>query len=269
MKNIFSYIPSGFKINQRNNWKELWLPGLCIALFHFAGCKKEVNVDVLENNRMIEIITKTLKKNSNAIDVGCYKGEILESMLTAAPGGIHYAFEPIPKLYEDLLIQFKNRPARIEKIALGEKSGEEEFMHVLSNEPYSGFKQRKYERPDETIEKIRVRVEPMDARIPADLPISLIKIDVEGAELLVLKGGYETIKRNKPVIIFEHGLGASEFYGTGPEEVYSYLHDEMGLALNTLQNYLDEKEPLSREGFLDMYYKKKSYNYIAYPIKKE
>ncbi len=36
-----------------------------------------------------------------------------------------------------------------------------------------------------------------------DTKVSLIKIDVEGAEYLVLEGAYETIKQHKPFIIIE------------------------------------------------------------------
>lgn len=35
-------------------------------------------------------------------------------------------------------------------------------------------------------------------------PISVIKIDVQGAELNVLKGSLQTIKRDRPMVIFEH-----------------------------------------------------------------
>ena len=36
------------------------------------------------------------------------------------------------------------------------------------------------------------------------LPISVIKIDVQGAELSVIKGALSLIKKNKPIIVFEH-----------------------------------------------------------------
>jgi hypothetical protein len=53
----------------------------------------------------------------------------------------------------------------------------------------------------------------------------MIKIDVEGAELLLIRGARETIAKNKPVIVFEHGLGGADSYGHTPEQVFDLLID--------------------------------------------
>jgi hypothetical protein len=43
--------------------------------------------------------------------------------------------------------------------------------------------------------------------------VDLIKIDVQGTEIDVVKGGVETIKRNKPIMIVEQkGLDRSRFH---------------------------------------------------------
>ena len=47
----------------------------------------------------LKILGKILKPASNCVDIGCHKGEILESMLKFSPEGRHYAFEPIPYLF--------------------------------------------------------------------------------------------------------------------------------------------------------------------------
>lgn len=48
--------------------------------------------------------------------------------------------------------------------------------------------------------------------------ISLIKVDVEGAELLMLKGAVETIKNNRPAIYLEHHWDLCE-----KEELYAFI----------------------------------------------
>ena len=61
----------------------------------------------LEYDRLTKKILKEhLQKDSNCIDIGCHKGEILEMMLKYSPDGTHYAFEPIPDLYEELLTNY-------------------------------------------------------------------------------------------------------------------------------------------------------------------
>lgn len=57
----------------------------------------------LEYDRLTkEIIKKTIQKNSVCIDVGAHKGEILDLFLKYAPNAKHFAFEPIPYLFENL-----------------------------------------------------------------------------------------------------------------------------------------------------------------------
>src|SRR5690606_23667035 len=108
----------------------------------------------------------------------------------------------------------------------------------------SGLIKRRYDRPNEEDCNITVKTDLLDRIIPVDMPIDLIKIDVEGGELLVLEGAKETIKRSKPVIIFEHGLGASDYYGAPPEQVFRLL-DGCGLKINTMERWLCGEQALS------------------------
>ena len=59
--------------------------------------------------------------------------------------------------------------------------------------------------------------------IPHDMKIDLIKIDVEGAEGAVIEGAIETIKRNQPYIILEHGGKSSSAFGYSSSEIYDLL----------------------------------------------
>ena len=58
----------------------------------------------LKYDRLTKIILKReLKPNSNCIDIGCHKGEILEMMLRYSENGSHFCFEPLPYLYKKLV----------------------------------------------------------------------------------------------------------------------------------------------------------------------
>jgi FkbM family methyltransferase len=218
----------------------------------------------LEYDRLTEKIFKTvLRPDSNAIDIGCHKGEILDLFFKYAPKGSHYAFEPLPSFFNALLEKYRNKNVALYNFALSNKSGETEFTFVKNNPAYSGFIERDYDNKPVEIEKIKVEMAVLDSIIPRNVQIDLIKIDVEGAELQVLEGAMNTIKRCLPVIVFEHGLGASDYYATTPQDVYQLLHDTCGMNLYTLKNFTGKKVPLSLQEFKDKFFTKKEYYFVA------
>jgi len=212
-----------------------------------------------------KIVKQCLKDDSNCIDIGCYKGEILDLFLSHSPYGMHWAFEPIPSLYSQLVRKYKNnRNCSILNYALNDQAGIATFNYVVTNPSYSGLLKRDYDRPFEKDEHIQVKTELLDNLILENIPIHLIKIDVEGAELLVLNGARKLITRNLPIVIFEHGLGASNHYGTISEKVYNYFSD-LSLNVSTMGRFLNKLEPLTLEEFRNHYNNKIDYYFLAYP----
>lgn len=208
---------------------------------------------------------QVLTKNSNCIDIGCHKGEIMDKIIQLSPNGQHFGFEPLPDLFENLQQKYiQQDKVKILPYALSTEKGTSEFVYVKSNPAYSGIRQRKFDRPNEELEKIQVGKERLDALVPEDLPIQLIKIDVEGGEYDVLKGAEKLIKHWKPHIIFEHGLGAADCYGTKPEMIFDLLL-EFGLKISNLDQYLLQKPSLSKSEFSEQFYNGTHYYFIAHP----
>ncbi|MDJ0616372.1 MAG: FkbM family methyltransferase [Calothrix sp. MO_192.B10] len=211
------------------------------------------------------ILKRALHDDSICVDIGCHRGDILSLMLKYSPKGKFLAFEPLPIFYEYLLNNFHVPNVKIYDIALSDKKGITSFNYVVNNPAYSGLQKRQYINLDEKVVTIDVKTDTIDDIISNDEKISLIKIDVEGAELQVLKGGQHTIKRNQPIIIFEHGLGGSDFYGTQPEDIYDLLCLECGLKISLLDSWLNDYKSLSREEFTEQFYKGLNYYFIAHP----
>lgn len=228
-----------------------------------------LNIDLTRNmkydRQTSRVIKKVLRPGSGTIDVGCHKGEMLSAFLQLAPRGNHFAFEPIPDFYTALKKNFDNTHCHIFPYALAEKSGTTTFNYVKNAPAYSGLKQRKYAIEKPEIEELQVEIKTLDEIIPANEKIDLIKIDVEGAELGVIKGGIQTLLRNKPVVIFECGLGASDFYGTQPQDVYDILTQTAQLKLSTMAGWLAHQTPFTREEFCRVYESGKDYYFMAYP----
>lgn len=212
-----------------------------------------------------KVIRAVCSPGSHCIDVGCHKGEILELMRTAAPEGNHWGFEPIPDLYAALQEKYSGTNCNISQIALSNVAGEAQFNYVTSNPSYSGLLRRRYDRPHEEDTSIRVKTARMDEVLPGNYPAALIKIDVEGAEMLVLQGARETLSRCKPVVIFEHGIGASDVYGTKPEDVFRFF-SSLGFGIFLLEDFLAKRQPFNEEAFKDQYYRKKNFYFVAAPV---
>ncbi len=211
-----------------------------------------------------KVIERVCKRGSNCIDIGAHKGEVLDQIINAAPEGNHFAFEPIPFLFQNLKKKYAgNAKIIVKDIALSNNTGTASFNLVVSNPSYSGLVKRKYDRPNEKDESINVTTELLDNVLDEKFLVDLIKIDVEGGELLVLEGAKKTIARCQPTIIFEHGLGASDCYGTKPEQVFNLLTD-CGLKVSLMKKWLQNEPPFSLKEFTETYYSSKDYYFIAY-----
>ena len=215
-----------------------------------------------------EIMKRVLKDNSNCIDVGCHEGSILKEILFLAPKGNHFAFEPIPKMYKGLLESFGNfKNVHIHDLALSDIEGETSFQYVVNHPAYSGLRNRKYPQLEEKIQEIVVKINLLDNIIPDDNPIHFMKVDVEGAEYLVFKGAVKILSRYKPVIVFEHGLGAADYYGTDSDDIYELLVLQCGLRLFLMADWLkdSQKAPLTQQAFCEQFRKGKNYYFMACP----
>lgn len=225
---------------------------------------KKIPIDFTKNQKYDsltkKIMTIVLEEESTFVDVGCHKGEVLIEAIKAAPKGIHYGFEPIPQMAEDLELKFGQNNI-IKRVGLGSKRGTSTFNYVKSNPAYSGIKKRLYPKEEE-IEEITINIDTLDNQLYDAKRVDLIKIDVEGGELNVLKGATKTIEKYTPVIVFEHGLGASEFYEATPEKMWEFF-TSVGYCINTLKGFVEKSSVLSEKKFIELYTTNKEYYFVA------
>jgi len=177
-----------------------------------------------DEHAMRVALATALRDDSNAIDVGANQGDTLEMILAVAPNGRHIAYEPIPGLAQQLATSYPQVDVR--NAACSDEAGSAAFTHVLNAPAMSGLRQRA-DLPAHAaqVEQITVQLDKLDDALPEDYVPSLVKIDVEGAELLVLRGAAETLARHRPFVIFEHGIGGADLYGSKPGEVFDLLAD--------------------------------------------
>lgn len=214
-----------------------------------------------------EIIKRVVVRDSVCVDVGCHCGTILRLMKRHAPRGRFFAFEPIPQLHAGLVRQFADANTRIYDLALTDRRGQSSFSHVVSNPGYSGLRQRLYDRPDERIVPLRVQTDRLDAVLQrAGSPkVDFIKIDVEGADHLVLEGATECIRRDRPVIVFEFGERSNGCYGASAAGVFDFVTQTLSLRLSELSGFLLGGPPLSEVQFREHYRLGSEYYFVAHP----
>jgi FkbM family methyltransferase len=219
--------------------------------------------NLLYDVRTVAIMKRVLKPASNVVDVGTHNAEVLRYALGLCPHGRHYAFEPLPEYASKLRASLPECVTLCE-VALSDSPGKFTFFQNFTDSSRSGLKRTRYDEKHQ-VEQIQVRTSRMDDILPADYRVDLIKIDVEGAEFLVLKGAMATLRRWHPLVILEHGLGAAdEAYGCKPED----LHDLMiglGYGFFTLLGFLKQAGCLSSAKFASAFRSGREYYWVAVP----
>lgn len=212
---------------------------------------------------LMQVMRRVLTPTSNCIDVGAYRGGVLQEIIRLAPRGTHFAFEPVPAQCAYLQQSFP--AARVQQLAISDIVEETTFHHVTSRPTYSGLRQVQYPSEQEQVDLIRVQTQTLDNIIPSDVPIHFIKIDVEGAEFHVVNGGTATIARSKPVIVFEHGLTSPYFYEKTSFDLYDLLTEACGLRVSLMAHWLMDGPPLSRAAFSDEVSGARNFYFVAHP----
>jgi FkbM family methyltransferase len=216
------------------------------------------DIDRRDSELIRRLIAWTLTPESSCVDVGAHAGSVLAEFVRVAPRGRHIAYEPLPHLAEQLRASFPGVDVRC--AALSDRSGTAPFARVRAAEAWSGLVFRPLPgnvEPD--VEEINVAVEALDEALPDDFVPALIKIDVEGGEQRVLQGAMGTLRRFKPIVVFEHGYGAANAYGTEPDDIYHLLADEAGLRIFDL----DGNGPYELERFRQAYFTSERVNWVA------
>jgi len=175
----------------------------------------------LSELRMIQAL---LNPKSVVIDIGANTGWYSLSLSKHIPKGRIVAFEPLPEIYSLLkrnieLNHCKN--IRALNIGLAEKKGACEFYY---NPKVTGATSLRDLNPEAKAKKVTCKVETLDSmmrRLPSH--IDLIKIDVEGAELLVIKGALALLRATTPVLFLEMLRKWSAKFSYHPNDIIALL----------------------------------------------
>jgi FkbM family methyltransferase len=172
--------------------------------------------------RIEKFLSENLPREANCIDVGAHQGDFLKLFLRYAPAGTHRAFEPLPDFATRLQAQFPG--IQVYQVALSDEEGEATFFRAAGAEAMSGLRPQHY--PEQVaLQTLTVPVRKLDGMIPPDVQIDFIKMDVEGAELKVLKGGRQLLTRCRPAVMFEFAKLHVAEYDVSPTDILRFFAD--------------------------------------------
>ncbi len=142
-----------------------------------------------------------IRRGDIVCDIGANKGSFLYWLARwSAPGRV-VAFEPQPDLAERLArlcSRFSLDNVVVEPRAVYSCSSRKTLFVPEGHQPGASLL-----RPAETSKAIQVQTTSLDDYLPDTANVSAIKIDVEGAELDVLRGAERTLRRCRPLIVVE------------------------------------------------------------------
>lgn len=215
----------------------------------------------LEDTKLDAAVTRFVRPDSACLDIGCHLGSMLSLFCRLAPGNRHHAFEPIPQSAQRLRKKFPE--VAIHEAALSETSGRASFRVSKSVPGHSSLQDSGEQGQTETID---VKVSTLDEEMKDAGKVDVIKLDVEGAELAVLKGGAQVIQESRPVIQFECSRTTCVAFDYEPLDLFDQFAS-MDYAVLSLSGAITKELPtLPREVFGWMHtYPWYGFNYVAVP----
>ncbi|MFV0260520.1 MAG: FkbM family methyltransferase [Acidimicrobiales bacterium] len=223
-----------------------------------SAATESLSVGDLRNNALAGFLVTRLRRPGTAfVDVGAHIGSVIGEALRHAPGPA-IAFEAVPAKADHLKRHYPG--ITVHNVALLDRDGELDFFVDNARSGYSSLASR----PGD-VTRITVKGARMDAILDRN-DIDVMKIDVEGAELGVLRGAEGVIGCNRPVVMFESGPG-SEF-GYTKEAIWRWF-DNHEYQVWVPDRITRAARATTLEVFIDGHeYPRRTTNYFAIPAER-
>ncbi len=205
------------------------------------------------------LVSKLCKPSAIFIDVGAHIGSVFAEVRHHQPSSQIIAVEAVPEKAADLARRFQE--VTVHGCALGDVEGETKFFVDTRRPGYSSLAPR---TRSQGVVEISVPIRRLDDLVPDSPEVDFIKIDVEGAELGVLRGAEDVIPRDRPTILFESGNSA-ELLGYSLQDLFDWFADR-DYEIHVPNRVAHDGPGLRFEGFVEShFYPRRTLNYFAIP----
>lgn len=175
----------------------------------------------------IALIRRFVSDGDICLDVGAHAGAWTKPLSRLVPAGRVYAFEALPyyaRVLSRLIWMLRLKNVTLIAKAVSDKDGTLSIAWKgADGQPLTGcthIATAQDENPD-TISVETLALDSLLPAFPAAAKISFIKIDIEGAELLAVKGAARLIARFRPVFYLEVFNDYCKRYGYTHEDLFS------------------------------------------------
>jgi len=193
-------------------------------------------------------------EGDSAIDIGANFGAHTHTMLVrVGTTGRVIAFEANPEITATLEKWKAQHPAlEVRQVALSDHAGLADFF-ICDNAGFSSLDEHEIERHGRVpSKKITVPVDTLDHSVLSSLrSLRLIKIDVEGAELAVLRGASTVLSQFKPVVVIE--MSAEQLRRLEPESYGIFVNSTLAsgyLLMSVFGEIVEDPAPSDYQFFL-------------------
>jgi FkbM family methyltransferase len=230
-----------------------------------AALRSPETVGTLANDHLATLlVTRLCQPGKTFLDVGAHIGSIIAAVAQRDASIKIVAIEAIPEKAARLRRKFPL--VTVHACAVGDHEGEVSFFINPRQSGYSSLGQPRTSDQN-GIQQVRVPMRRLDDLVPQG-GIDVIKIDVEGAELGVLRGSPKLLAASRPVIMFESGPGDAEGLGFTKPAMWQFFADQR-YTLHVPNRVAHSDDGLSLEGFADSHtHPRRTTNYIAIPIER-
>jgi len=180
-------------------------------------------------------LADSVKPGTIAYDIGSWHGFFAGVMAAQGAEAVH-VFEPLPANVDRIRRMVALNPAKnitLHANAVGDRDTEMDLI-VMPETSMAKLEESRFQAEFASAMRLRVSVRSIDSLIASSViePPSLMKIDVEGAELMVIKGARETIRRHRPEIF-------AEIHSSALLEECTFLLRSEGYAIESLDENPD------------------------------
>ena len=175
-----------------------------------------------------KLLGQIIKPGDICLDIGANIGwyTTLFQKLVGPSGEVH-AFEPVPSIFEHLHRNVKlNEPpqnVRLNNFALGDVEKDVD-LHIFSDLPSGHASISTFDKTNFEIHPSRMKT--LDSYLSANSieDVALVKMDIEGAELMMLKGASKLFEQKRlPVFEIEMALDTTRGFDYLPNDLIEYI----------------------------------------------